>query len=148
MEYFSNLLPKSNCEYLDNIYDIDEDVCKEYIDIGKFVAEKIEELEAKDTSGERINFYLPEKIFANTIFSEIQIYFYSEYSHCTSNYMLFVDEGCLSLYIDLHRLNELDDYCDLEEYVVNELMNVERDYDWYKQGVLEERLQQIKELYL
>lgn len=146
MRCFSNLLPKSNNEYFDKIYLLDEDVCKEYVDIAKYSAAKIEELEKNDTSGERIDFYLPEDVFANTIFKSVQIYFYREYSLCTSNYMVFEDDGEVSLSIDLHRLNKWDDYCDLEEYIVDELMNVERDYDWYKSGELEENLEYMKSI--
>ena len=35
------MLPKANEEYLNYVYDIDEDVCNEYKEIARFTAKKI-----------------------------------------------------------------------------------------------------------
>ena len=145
METISNMLPKANEEYLNYIYDIDEDVCNEYKEIARFTAKKIEEIEAEDDTLKRMDFLLPCELLANTKFSEIHIYCYKEYFDInrTSNYMLYVDEEGLSLSIDLYKLSEWVDSSDIEEFVIDELMNVERDYRLYQEGKLEEEFERM-----
>ena len=145
METISNMMPKANHEYLNYIYDIDEDVCNEYKEIAKFTAKKIEEIEAEDDTLKRMDFFLPDELLANTKFSEIHIYCYKEYfdTNRTSNYMLYVDEEGLSLSIDLYKLSEWVDSSDIEEFVIDELMNVERDYRLYQEGKLEEEFERM-----
>ena len=145
MESISNMLPKANQEYLNYIYDIDEDVCNEYKEIAKFTAEKIEEIEAEDDTLERMDFFLPNEILANTKFNEIHIYCYKKYFDInrTSNYMLFIDEDGLSLSIDLYKLFDWLDSSDMEDSVIDELMNVERDYGLYKEGKLEDEFERM-----
>ena len=139
------MMPKANHEYLNYIYDIDEDVCNEYKEIAKFTAKKIEEIEAEDDTLKRMDFFLPDELLANTKFSEIHIYCYKEYfdTNRTSNYMLYVDEEGLSLSIDLYKLSEWVDSSDIEEFVIDELMNVERDYRLYQEGKLEEEFERM-----
>ena len=143
MESISNLLPKANNEYMQMLYDIDEDVCEEYKAIAKFAAEKIEEIDKQDEADTRVDFYIPQELLAKTMYSEIHIYCYRKYSdgRYTSNYLFIKDEEGISLSIDLYRRNKWIEYCDFEEFVIDELMNVERDYAWYKEGRLEERLE-------
>ncbi|MBR5476969.1 MAG: hypothetical protein IKV19_00800 [Bacteroidaceae bacterium] len=145
METISNMMPKANHEYLNYIYDINEDVCNEYKEIAKFTAEKIEEIEAEDDTLERMDFFLPCELLAKTKFSEIHIYCYKEYFDIkrVSNYMLFIDEEGLSLSIDLYKLYEWLDGSDMEDSVIDELMNVERDYGLYKEGKLEEEFERM-----
>ena len=145
METISNMMPKANYEYLNYIYDIDEDVCNEYKEIAKFIAEKIEEIETEDDTASRMDFFLPCEMLANTKFSEIHIYCYKEYFDINraSNYMLFIDEDGLSLSIDLYKLSEWVDSDDIEEFVIDELMNVERDYRLYQEGKLEEEFERM-----
>ena len=145
METISNMLPKANEEYLNYIYDIDEDVCKEYKEIARFAAKKIEEIEAEDDPLERMDFFLPCELLANTKFSEIHIYCYKKYfdTRRVSNYMLFIDEEVLSLSIDLYKLFDWLDSSDMEDSVIDELMNVERDYGLYKEGKLEDEFERM-----
>ena len=145
METISNMLPKANEEYLNYIYDIDEDVCNEYKEIARFTAKKIEEIEAEDDTLKRMDFFLPDELLTNTQFSEIHIYCYKEYfdTRRVSNYMLFIDEEGLSLSIDLYKLYEWLDGSDMEDSVIDELMNVERDYGLYKEGKLEEEFERM-----
>ena len=145
METISNMLPKANEEYLNYIYDIDEDVCNEYKEIARFTAKKIEEIEAEDDTLKRMDFFLPDELLTNTQFSEIHIYCYKEYfdTRRVSNYMLFIDEEGLSLSIDLYKLYEWLDGSDMEDSVIDELMNVERDYGLYKEGKLEEEFKRM-----
>ena len=145
METISNMLPKANEEYLNYIYDIDEDVCNEYKEIARFTAKKIEEIEAEDDTLKRMDFFLPDELLTNTKFSEIHIYCYKEYfdHKRVSNYMLFIDEEGLSLSIDLYKLYEWLDGSDMEDSVIDELMNVERDYGLYKEGKLEEEFERM-----
>ena len=145
METISNMLPKANEEYLNYIYDIDEDVCNEYKEIARFTAKKIEEIEAEDDTLKRMDFFLPDELLANTKFSEIHIYCYKEYfdPKRVSNYMLFIDEEGLSLSIDLYKQYEWLDGSDMEDSVIDELMNVERDYGLYKEGKLEEEFERM-----
>lgn len=139
------MLPKANEEYLNYIYDIDEDVCNEYKEIARFTAKKIEEIEAEDDTLKRMDFFLPDELLTNTQFSEIHIYCYKEYfdTRRVSNYMLFIDEKGLSLSIDLYKLYEWLDGSDMEDSVIDELMNVERDYGLYKEGKLEEEFERM-----
>ena len=148
MECFSNLLPKSNREYMNMLYDIDEDVCKEFIDIAKYSAGKIEEIEADDETDSRIDFFVPKELLENTKFAEIHIYYYRTHNgvRYTSNYLLVKDEEGLSLAIDLYKIDRWIDYEDLEEFVVDELMNFDRDYSWYQKGILERQLEKMKEI--
>ena len=145
METISNMLPKANEEYLNYIYDIDEDVCNEYKEIARFTAKKIEEIEAEDDTLKRMDFFLPDELLTNTQFSEIHIYCYKEYfdTRRVSNYMLFIDEEGLSLSIDLYKQFEWLDGSDMEDSVIDELMNVERDYGLYKEGKLEEEFERM-----
>ena len=145
METISNMLPKANEEYLNYIYDIDEDVCNEYKEIARFTAKKIEEIEAEDDTLKRMDFFLPDELLANTKFSEIHIYCYKKHfdPKRVSNYMLFIDEEGLSLSIDLYKLYEWLDGSDMEDSVIDELMNVERDYRLYKEGKLEEEFERM-----
>ena len=139
------MLPKANEEYLNYIYDIDEDVCNEYKEIARFTAKKIEEIEAEDDTLKRMDFFLPDELLTNTQFSEIHIYCYKEYfdTRRVSNYMLFIDEEGLSLSIDLYKQFEWLDGSDMEDSVIDELMNVERDYGLYKEGKLEEEFERM-----
>ena len=139
------MLPKANEEYLNYIYDIDEDVCNEYKEIARFTAKKIEEIEAEDDTLKRMDFFLPDELLTNTQFSDIHIYCYKEYfdTRRVSNYMLFIDEKGLSLSIDLYKLYEWLDGSDMEDSVIDELMNVERDYGLYKEGKLEEEFERM-----
>lgn len=148
METISNMLPKANEEYLNYIYDIDEDVCNEYKEIARFTAKKIEEIEAEDDTLKRMDFFLPDELLTNTQFSEIHIYCYKEYfdTRRVSNYMLFIDEEGLSLSIDLYKQFEWLDGSDMEDSVIDELMNVERDYGLYKEGKLEEEFERMARL--
>ena len=57
--------------------------------------------------------------------------------------MLFIDEEGLSLSIDLYKLYEWLDGSDMEDSVIDELMNVERDYGLYKEGKLEEEFERM-----
>lgn len=147
MESISNMLSKTNREYLRMLYDIDEDVCKEFIDIAKYSAGKIEEIETEDKSDSRIDFFVPENLLENTMFSEVHIYYYRKPNNIryTSNYLLIKDEEGLSLAIDLYKIDRWIDYEDIQEFVTDELMNVDRDYSWYKEGVFEERLEKMGE---
>ena len=80
MESISNLLPKANNEYMQMLYDIDEDVCEEYKTIAKYAAEKIEEIDRQDEADTRVDFYIPRELMVNTMYSEIHIYCYRKYS--------------------------------------------------------------------
>ena len=147
MTSFSNMLPKANREYINEAYD-EDDVCEEYKEIARYVAAKIEDTENNDPSDSRISFSVPASLLTGTMFTGMRIYCYRKYPDAerTSNYMMLENEGAVSLSIDLYKLNEWTDYEDLEEYVVDELMNAARDYGWHLQGVLEERLEAMKEL--
>ena len=147
MTSFSNMLPKADREYVNEAYDGD-DVCDEYREIARYAVAKIEEVEESDSTDSRISFTIPAELLTGTMFTGMRIYCYRKYPDAerTSNYMMLENEGAVSLSIDLYKLNEWTDYEDLEEYVVDELMNAARDYGWHLQGVLEERLEAMKEL--
>jgi hypothetical protein len=78
----------------------------------------------------------------------MRIYCYRKHPDAdrTSNYLLVENEGKTTLSIDLYKLDEWTDYADLEEYVVDELMNAARDYGFHLQGVLEEKLDGMKNI--
>ena len=145
MTSFSNMLPKANREYVNKAYD-EDDVCDEYREIARYAAARIEETEENDSSDSRISFTIPAELLAGTMYANMRIYCYRRYPDAkrTSNYMLLENEGSASLSIDLYKLDEWTDYDDLEEYVVDELMNAARDYGFHLQGVLEEKLEDMK----
>lgn len=147
MTSFSNMLPKVNREYVIEAYDEDE-VCDEYKEIARYAAEKIEEAEENDPSDSRISFTIPAELLAGTMYVGMRIYCYRKHPDAdrTSNYLLVENEGKTTLSITLYKLDEWTDYADLEEYVVDELMNAARDYGFHLQGVLEEKLDGMKNI--
>ena len=147
MTSFSNMLPKANREYVNEAYD-EDDVCDEYREIARYAAARIEETEENNPSDSRISFTIPAELLAGTMYASMRIYCYRKHPDAgrTSNYLLVENEGKITLSIDLYKLDEWTDYAGLEEYVVDELMNAARDYGYHLQGVLEEKIEDMKAL--